>query len=191
MQSSGSGREIEIKLRLPSAAAGRGLLERAGFRVLHPRTHDFDRIFDSADGALRARDCLLRVRQSGSRAVLTYKGAAAPGRHKSREELETELQDAGIAAEILGRLGFNPVFRYEKYRTEFAIPDQPGVAALDETPIGDFLELEGPPEWIDTTSGRLGFGQPDYITATYAQLYFEQCREKALKPKDMLFPENP
>ena len=72
------------------------------------------------------------------------------------------------------------MFRYEKYRTEFRQPRRAGVAMLDETPVGVYLELEGTPHWIDRTARRLGFQESDYITASYgAYLPGLVCGERA------------
>jgi adenylate cyclase class 2 len=127
------------------------------------------------------------VRQAGERCWLTFKGPSAPGRHKSREELELEIPDAEMMARILGRLGFQPVFRYQKYRTEFCQPGRKGTVALDDTPIGVFLELEGLPKWIDLTAAELGFRESDYVTASYAGLYMEFCRARGRRPGQMVF----
>jgi adenylate cyclase class 2 len=182
-----AGREVEIKLRLEEAAPGRRLLEAAGFHVVKPRVFEANELFDTAEGRLRAAGSLVRLRQAGQQAVLTFKGPATYERHKSREELEVELSDARAATGILARLGFEPVFRYQKYRTEYAAPGESGVAHLDETPVGDFLELEGPPEWIDRSARRLGFTEADYITASYATLYVDWCRARGLAPGHMEF----
>ncbi len=182
-------RETEVKLAVADAARARSLLERHGFRRCGPRMLQSDVVFDTARHRLRRSGALLRLRRSGSRAWATYKGPASPGRHKSREELELPLKGCEVAAfeQLLGRLGFRPTFRYEKYRTEFTRPSEPGVIALDETPIGVYLELEGPADWIDRTASGLGFQPRDYITATYADLYLKHCRRLGHKPVDMLF----
>jgi adenylate cyclase class 2 len=185
--SSGINQETEIKLRVESAAAGRRLLKRAGFRVAVRRVFESNLVFDTQDRHLLARRCLLRIRRVGKRAILTFKGAPVPGPHKSREEIETELTHPEALAEILPRLGFEPVFRYEKYRTEFRRGKGGGVATLDETPIGVFLELEGPSDWIDRTARVLGSGVGDYILASYGTLFLDFCREKGLKVRDMIF----
>lgn len=146
-------------------------------------------MLDDARRSLKRAGCLLRLRRSGARAWLTYKGPARPGRHKDREEIEIPLApDAVAGAErILERLGLHPVFRYQKYRSEYAREGEPGTVALDETPIGVFLELEGPPAWIDRTARRLGFSSRDYITATYAELYVDQCERQGVEPANMTF----
>jgi adenylate cyclase class 2 len=112
------------------------------------------------------------------------------GLHKSREELETSAGDAGTLELILARLGLVPSFRYEKYRTTYRALDEPGVVALDETPIGVFLELEGPAYWIDATALRLGFTMGDYVVASYAALYRDHLSTHQGFP-DMLFYQNP
>ena len=129
-------REIEIKLALASVAEGRRLLEAGGFRLLKARIFEDNTLFDTPDRRLRAAASLLRLRQAGDAVVLTYKGPATFEKHKSREELEIRLSDAGLAARILERLGFEPVFRYQKYRTEYEEPGAAGVVTVDETPIG-------------------------------------------------------
>ena len=186
--------ENEIKLRLedgPHAAAE--LLERHGYRVTSPRSLQIDRVFDWPDGALRRSGRLLRVRSEGGTALLTYKGPALPGRHKRREELEAGIEPGAAMEAILDRLGYVPSFRYEKYRTIFAAAPrvfqeaaEPGIIALDETPIGLFLELEGPEYWIDSTARQLGFSPHEYITASYAALYRDYLVSHP-GPSDMVF----
>jgi len=182
-------REVEIKLPVPSAASARRLLARHGFRLAHRRTLQSDTVWDDPSGRLRRSGVLLRLRQAGRRAWLTYKGPALPGRHKDREELEQPLasQATALLTAVLERLGFRPVFRYQKYRTEYRPQRGAGLVALDETPIGVFLELEGDPDWIDRTARRLGFSPADYITATYADLYLGHCRRLGRRPGDMVF----
>jgi adenylate cyclase class 2 len=90
-------------------------------------------------------------------------------------------------AEIFGELNFRPMFRYEKFRTEFRRGRDQGVAELDETPIGVFLELEGPEKWIDRTARRLGFSPSDYVTKSYGSLFLEWCKARQCEPGDMTF----
>jgi adenylate cyclase class 2 len=136
---------------------------------------------------------LLRVRRFGNTATLTFKGASREGRaslesrHKQREEIEVTVSDAGAAALILRRLGLRRVFRYEKFRTEYAKPGEPGIVTVDETPIGNFLELEGPAPWIDNVAARLGYRESDYIILSYGALYIQHCESTGTSPSDMLF----
>jgi len=189
MRRRGEHREVEIKLRVAGAAQARRLLEQHGFRRLGPRVLQDDAILDTAGGRLRKAGVLLRLRRAGKRAALTYKGRAAAGRYKDREEIELALEGAAAARleRLFERLGLRPVFRYQKRRSEYGRPGRPGLIALDETPIGVFLELEGPPAWIDRTARRLGFSAADYITRTYAELYCEHCRRQGRRPGNMLF----
>lgn len=183
-----SGRETEIKLALPDVKSGRALLRSAGFRVTRRRVFERNCMFDTPEAALRKGGALLRVRQAGREATLTYKGPAAVSRYKSREEVETQAADAGVMATILERVGFRPIFRYEKYRTEYGHADGNGVATLDETPIGVFMELEGTPRWIDHAARQLGFARCDYITASYGRLFLEWRHRQGLDTAaDMVF----
>jgi adenylate cyclase class 2 len=179
--------ETEIKLAVSGVREGRRLLRQAGFRVVKRRLFESNTLFDTARLTLRNARRLLRVRETGGKTKLTFKGTPLISRHKSREELELSIEDARLFAAILDRLGYRPTFRYEKYRTTYGEPGVSGEAVLDETPIGVYLELEGSPRWIDRTARRLGFGEPDYITASYGRLYLDWCRERGVEPKDMLF----
>lgn len=187
MSSPGAKREVEVKLLLASAEQGRGMLRRAGFRVRRRRVFERNIVFDTPEGSLRRRGLLLRLRHVGRRALVTFKGLAAKGKYKSRQEIETAVPDSATFEAILGGLGFLPVFRYEKYRTEYGGADDRGVVTLDETPIGVYLELEGPPGWIDRTAKLLGFAEKHYITDTYGDLYRSFCHRKAIRPQDMVF----
>jgi len=182
--------ETEIKLALPDLKTARRLLRAAGFRLWKRRVFEDNTLYDTPDLALRAAGKLLRVRQAGGTAIVTYKGTPLVSRHKSREELEAAVSDAGTVGAIFGRLGMQRVFRYEKYRTEYRQPAHSGVAMLDETPLGLFVELEGAPRWIDRTARQLGFSPAAYITASYARLYFEWCERNGVPPSDMVFPRS-
>ena len=171
--------EIEIKLRVEAGArAAAELLNKHGYRERKTRTFQADQLFDLEDNALRDTGRLLRLRLAGGASILTYKGPPLGGPHKSREELETQIDDGSALRSILLRLGYQPGFRYEKYRTVFQRPDEEGSGeiGLDETPIGVFLELEGPADWIDRTARQLGFSSADYVTASYGSLYREHLK---------------
>jgi adenylate cyclase class 2 len=179
--------ETEIKLPAVDAASAEALLRNAGFVVHHPRTFESNLLLDTAGLRLRATRQILRLRQYGTRHVLTYKGRAVDGKHKTREELEFEIPAGAPLALIFERLGYTPQFRYEKYRTEYTRGDEPGMAVLDETPIGVFLELEGPADWIDQTAAELGYREQDYITKSYGALYAEHCQMHGTDPSGMVF----
>jgi adenylate cyclase class 2 len=182
-----NGREIEIKLPSGGVEESRGKLRAAGFRVAKKRVFEENTLYDTATTELRRSSCLLRLRQIGKSYKLTYKGVPEPGKHKSREEIETDVDDGPAFANILSRLGYLPVFRYEKFRTEFQRRGSKGTATLDETPIGTYLELEGDPEWIDRMARTLGYEEKDYITASYARLFFEWRQRTGATLDNMLF----
>ena len=183
------GVETEIKLRL-SEGPGRAkaVLEQHGFHPIGPRELETNLSFDLPGGELRQTIRLLRLRSAGGRWTVTYKGPPITSdRHKSREEIETEVSDGEAFVHILMRLGYQPSFAYEKFRTTFKADGDDGIVTLDETPIGDFLELEGPAYWIDQTAVTLGFEPADYITSSYAALYEEYRRTHDTVPRDMQF----
>lgn len=184
--------ETEIKIRMPDGAeSARGLIEGHGCRVSIPRVLQVDQVFDFPDKTLRQAGKLLRVRwedSSAGSAILTFKGPVISNSpHKSREELETSTASHAVLEQILERLGLVRSFRYEKYRTTFQeAHGESGLIALDETPIGVFLELEGSAYWIDRVALKLGFTAHDYITASYASLYREHLARHH-GPSDMVF----
>ena len=179
------------------------------------RVHEENIIFDSPDGALARQAKLLRIRtetpsapanakrHSRRRVILTYKQpvSAVPGEpshevpdfsYKVREEFELVVSDASALAGIIEGLGMHGWFRYEKYRTTYRLPSSKPWAKgllieLDETPIGTFVELEGPETAIDRVARELGYSQQDYILKNYLRLYVESCNEKGEKPTHMLF----
>jgi adenylate cyclase class 2 len=179
--------ETEIKLRLASAAAVRRLLAKLGFKVTRRRVFEINLLFDTPSGALRGAETTLRLRQAGRVNTIAFKGPPAAGRYKSREEVESGFADMRALRRILEALGFSPVFRYEKYRTEYTATERGGVVTLDQTPIGDFLEVEGGARWIDRTARSLGFSPADYITASYGRLYLDHCAARGLEPGNMVF----
>jgi adenylate cyclase class 2 len=179
--------EVEIKLAVQSAAKARALLRQLDFKMTAPRIFERNLVLDDDEGSLRARGMLLRVREAGKTSTCTFKGPDIPGRHKRRIEREFTASDAESCLAVFAGVGFHESFRYEKYRTEFARKNDPGIATIDETPIGVFMELEGPARWIDTTAQALGFTRDAYITASYARLYFAWCEEHEIQPTGMRF----
>lgn len=180
--------ETEIKLRVGELVTMRHRIEELGYSVKIPRTLESDQLYDRGDQSLRHSDQILRLRTRGSRSTLTYKGPAQRAPHKSREELEVDISDGATFERILDALGYQATFRYQKFRTTFAAEGQPGLVTLDETPIGEFLELEGEADWIDRTAASLGFELSDYVTASYASLYREYCAQNpAAMPNAMVF----
>jgi len=171
--------EIEIKFRVTDLRTLASKLRKAGFRVVTPRTHEMNTLYDLPGEVLRARKELLRLRKYGSEWTLTHKSGKKIGKHSSRLELETQLADGKKMDLILRALGYAPSFRYEKFRAEWT--DGKGQVVVDETPIGNFCEIEGAPRWIDATAKKLDVHEADYITQNYAGLFVDwKMRTKSL-----------
>jgi adenylate cyclase, class 2 len=183
--------ETEVKIRVPNLSDIQHRLRSSGFLVSEPREFEANTLYETADGGLARRGMLLRLRQAGGHAVITWKGPGEAGPYKSRPELETSIGSLETLQQILEHLGYQPSFRYEKYRTEFRTADGAGVVTTDETPIGDFLELEGPGAWIDETAQTLGFSRRDYILASYGRLYLADCERRGVEPGHMVFASHP
>lgn len=177
--------EREIKLRFNTPDEARAAVTALGATLLRPRRLQSDALLDTEHGVLQASRCALRVRVEPEQAFVTFKGPPQPSSMKLREEVETLVQDGDVLLAILGRLGFDVWFRYEKYREEYALPDV--TIAIDETPVGTFVEIEGSAAGIHTTAARLGRGPLDYVLSSYRALYSQQCATLGIEPGDMLF----
>jgi adenylate cyclase, class 2 len=180
------------------------------------RVHEENVIFDTPQGGLAKHGQLLRIRtetpegrgnskksKSKPRILLTFKRPVArpvgsdaqhpsDGSHKVREEIEMEVTDAATLTTIFEGLGMSGWFRYEKFRTTFRLPATKAWARgllieLDETPIGTFVELEGPAMAIDRAAAELGYSKRDYVLKNYLTLYVEECRRRGDQPVNMLF----
>jgi len=179
--------EREIKLRFDSADEARVRVQAMGATPLRCRRLQEDSLLDTPDGYLRNRRAALRVRHECGHSLLTFKGPPQAGPMKLREEHETPIGDGQVLMTILHALGFEVCFRYEKYREEFVVADV--VIAIDETPVGVFVEIEGGEEDIGRTASALGRSALDYITDSYRTL-FEAHRERCgAKDEDMVFPD--
>lgn len=183
--------ETEVKIRLSDRARAIDRIRAAGFHESVPRMFEANTLYDTPDKHLRQSEMLLRLRQAGNKSVITWKGPGVPGRYKSRTEIETTLGSTETMAQIFHHLGYEPSFRYEKFRTEFTRGDAPGVITIDETPIGDFLELEGAGDWIDQTAAQLGFSPEQYILDSYGTLYIADCERRGVLPTHMVFASTP
>ena len=184
-----SNRETEIKLPIADPAAAAAGLEKLQARVKEPRHFEDNLVFDTEEHKIRGQGMLLRLRVTDQETTLTFKGPPDTSRGvKDREELETTAASPENLITILDRLGFRVIFRYQKYRMVYEIPGVPLEFCLDETPIGNFLELEGPVEEIHRYAERLGFSRADYITDSYGSLYFQWCRNRGATAGNMIFP---
>jgi adenylate cyclase class 2 len=184
-----SSQETEIKFRIADLEALAARLRELGLQQITPRTHEMNTLFDLPGRPLRARGELLRLRKYGNSWVLTHKakGNSPDGPHKTRTETETRVEDGGKMEAILRALQFEPVFRYEKFRAEWKGGE--GHVVIDETPIGNFGEIEGPAEWIDPTARELGISADQYITETYAGLFDAWRKRAGSAAREMTFAE--
>jgi adenylate cyclase, class 2 len=183
-------KEIEIKFRVADLRALNRKLRAAGFRLVTRRTHEMNTLYDLPGEVLRSRKELLRLRKYGSAWTLTHKSGKTIGRHSSRVELETEVTNGKTMDAILHALGYAPSFRYEKFRAEWVDPkmrDGKGKVVVDETPIGKFCEIEGPPRWIDATAKKLEVRPTDYITKNYAALFSDWKQKTRSTATEMTF----
>ena len=177
--------EREVKLRFESAEAARAAVMATGATPIHGRRLQEDCLLDTANEDLRKRRSALRVRMDDGGSLLTFKGPVQPALVKVREELETIVGDAYVLLRVLEELGFHVWFRYQKYREEFAIGDC--IVAVDETPVGVFVEIEGGEQDIADVAEALGRGTSDYVLESYRGLFVQHCEQRGVPATDMLF----
>jgi len=147
-----------------------------------PREFEDNLLFDDRHFGLRSGGGILRLRRTPRGGLVTFKGRRREeGGLKTRDEIETEVADADATQLLLERLGFKPVFRYQKYRETWSLLGQ--MVVVDETPIGDFLEIEGEAEGIHQAARALGFSRADYLTDSYVGLFLAGGGKG-----DMVFP---
>jgi adenylate cyclase, class 2 len=180
-----SNQEVEVKFRVGSLRLLDRKLRSAGFRKQTPRTREVNALYDLPGAKLRKRKELLRLRHYGNDWKLTHKSGGKTGRHSSRQELETKVSDGKKMDAILRSLDYEPSFRYEKFRSEWS--DHKGEVVVDETPIGNFAEIEGPPRWIDQTARKLDVSRDQYIMKNYATLFNEWKRQTNSRAEEMTF----
>jgi adenylate cyclase class 2 len=179
--------EREIKLRFADADSARAAIVSAGATPVRGRRLQEDCLLDTEDGRLRHDGCILRVRSESGKGVLTFKGPVQPSTLKVREELETLVGDGVLLVRILERLGFRVWFRYEKYREEFARDEV--LIALDETPVGTFVEIEGSDRGIAEAAEALGRGHDEFVVDSYRRLYELHCEARGIAVTHMCFED--
>lgn len=179
--------EREVKLRFPSVDEARAAVIAAGASPLRSRRLQEDAMFDTLDESLRRQGSALRIRSESGRSLLTLKGPVQPGPMKLREEHETVVADGDVLRQVLQNLGLQIWFRYQKYREEFAAEDV--TIAVDETPIGTFLEIEGGETAILQMTRALGRTPDDFILDSYRSLFLVHRARFGLDCNDMVFAE--
>ncbi|HEU4636734.1 MAG TPA: class IV adenylate cyclase [Edaphobacter sp.] len=190
--------EIELKLPVDDPQALQSRLRELGFHMQTPRTFEHNTLYDTPSRELRSRTEILRIRQYGDTYTVTHKRLADPqsmpssSRYKVRIETETTLGDGQALASIFEHLGYQPVFTYEKYRTEWADLSEPsGHVVVDETPIGTYAEIEGPTEWIDRTLTSLRIDPATCITDSYGTLFLNWKQRTGSPTENLTFAEIP
>lgn len=205
--------EIELKFPVHDLADLQLRAAGLGFRLETPRTFEQNTLYDTPGRSLRLAKQILRLRQYGALWTLTHKRPADSSiggehpKYKVRIETETHLDDGPALATVFHHLGYEPVFRYEKYRTEWSystqsidgplftdssLADEVPIArhlVLDETPIGNYAELEGPPEWIDRTLIQLGVDPCTCLTDSYGSLFLAWKKRTESSAENLTFDE--
>jgi adenylate cyclase class 2 len=178
--------EIEVKLRIEDPAAIEARLLTIGASQVQPREFEDNQLYDYPDFALKTRGAMLRLRTKERGGILTYKESPrVEGGAKVRDELEVTVSDGEATATLITKIGLRPLFRYQKYRAVYLHSDL--LITIDETPIGNFMELEGEKILIDQMAERLGYKASDYIVKSYLDLYQDHMRARSQPLKDMLF----
>jgi adenylate cyclase class 2 len=188
-------REIEIKLPIEDIEETTEKVLSLGAELQENRHFEDNLVFDNESQDLRKQGVLLRLRVNRSnvethpQCILTYKGKVdLSSGVRNREEIETQIGEPEHMIRILSNLSYFPVFRYQKYRAVYQIQDVDLDFCVDETPIGNYLELEGDPDAIHEYAARLGYRKDQYVTESYGGLYLRWCEEKGFKPANMIFP---
>ena len=178
--------EVEVKLPCADLDRARGRLRDLGAAIRTPLHFESNDLYDDPEGRLAGSGRALRLRRAGDTALLTYKGPARfAGSVKTREERESRVSDPEEIEAILTALGWIRRFRYEKKREEWTL--EGCAVALDQTPIGNFVEVEGDPAGIRRAVVALGLDFADAVPYTYARLYADRRREDPALPPDMIF----
>ena len=179
--------EREVKLRFDNPEQARALIVAAGATPLRCRRLQEDALLDTEDETLRRRRCVLRIRTEAGKSLLTFKGPVQPSRMKVRDEFETVVSDGEVLQRVLEELGLHVWFRYEKYREEYALEDV--TIALDETPVGTYVEIEGGEQGILSMTKALGRTEADFILDSYRGLFIRHREKYGTGNTNMVFQE--
>jgi adenylate cyclase class 2 len=185
--------EIELKFPVADPEDLETRLPQLGFNLITPRTYEHNILFDTPTRDLRAKRQILRLRDYGGIHTLTHKriddSTPESIRYKIRIETETTVSDPHAITEVFAQIGYQPAFIYEKYRTEYSIFDPATNTTphlvIDETPIGTYVELEGPTDWIDRTLTELNVDLSTCITDSYGKLFLD-WKQRTGSPADHL-----
>ncbi len=186
------GAETELKFVVDDLLTFQAAVDQLGLTLKTPRTFEANTLFDTPDRRLRGKRQILRIREYGSKHLLTHKRLASEDaadlRYKTRIETETEIEDHDALAEIFCQLGYCPAFRYEKFRTEWDA-EGGGHLVLDETPIGTWAELEGEPAWIESMLASLCVSSERCTVESYGMLFLNWKARTGSSAENLTFTE--
>lgn len=178
--------ESELKVPVTRLDPLKDRLNEVGARQLTAAELEVNILFDTADTRLASNRQVLRVRRVGERTILTYKGPPTwRGAVKQRREIELDVSSSEDAAMLLHALGFLPRLRYEKIRESWTLGEVR--IDLDHTPMGDFVEIEGPPEELDSAARRLGVEPAEAVAKSYVSLWCDYRERHPEAGRDMVF----
>jgi adenylate cyclase, class 2 len=184
-------RNIEIEIKIPCENIDRLSQLSGQIELETPRHFEDNWMLDTAEGKLRGEKSSLRIRYAQSRGIITLKAlSSTDSKYKIREELEAQTNEPTQMLAIFERLGYHTFFRYQKYRTVYKITLMDGKilkAMFDETPMGNFLELEGTEEAVKFAINALQLNAGDYATTTYIGMQAERCRAAGRPLEDLVF----
>lgn len=168
--------EIEVKIKIEDLQEVKAKLTAQGAELAKERHHEENTLYDFSSQSLFRQKSALRLRTVNKKACVTFKGPPQKSRKfKIREEYETEVKNIKQMKKILKRLGFIPIFHYEKFRTVYRL--KKCKICLDETSAGYYLELEGKQTHIVRTAKSLGFSKKDFIKLDYIQLIKKESED--------------
>ena len=182
--------EIETKIKVESLDEIAVRLDALGAKLLYELSQA-DTYFDDAAQTLFASDCGLRLRKQtdgkNQKIILTYKGPRQKSHFKSRTEIEIEVSEFEVAAELLNALGFKKSLVFEKRRWVWQMSNC--VVCLDELPLlGSFIEVEAPGEEpIAESLLKLQLADMPHINESYAHLLRAKLAEIGSDKREAFF----
>lgn len=188
----GTTLETEVKL----ACDDLDRLRKAGLslNIIKPRHFEDNWLLDTSDRLLMGRGSALRVRMAAGKGLVTFKGMideTASSPIKVREEIESEVSDPDRMVELFERLGYSRAFRYQKYRTvyETTLGKSHLEVSFDETPIGNFIEIEGDEAAVLGALRAADFSADDIIRDSYPEIQMRRCRARGVPLEDLVFSD--
>jgi adenylate cyclase class 2 len=177
--------EIKLSLDAPRAARLRERLAELGAAAPHLH-HQVDTYFAHPARDFAQSDETLRLRLDDGRLRVTYKGPKLDPPRKTREEIEFALDThLDAATRLLERLGFSPVAKVEKRRSDFELGGDEGAAVSidDVVGLGVYCEIEVQTESasvgrtrLEALAARLGVSDLPPEPRSYLELLLERAR---------------